>query len=405
MKVLLSATYPFIYLLLFFAIPFDNYFRVFPNILLALLVFSFPFVVCKEDFKKLRKVPTVLFLFFIAVLCLLSLASGRFDSDSVIIQKVGLAILFAILYIPVKDFRKIKLTIILSSLAVIVFSVIKILIIIYTSEEIVLGYSREVVESLLIDRIYIGLLSILSILVSYQSLSKVYHPNNKYHLVNIIINLLFLLLMVSKVALLVLAIIVLVRQLYSKKKVFRYVGALMLLAATITAIGLISKSVKSPNQQAQSSFLQNTLTWEMRTTVWENASHIISSNPLLINGFGYKGTKEKLVASYGSRIKEKQKQARFVANRYNSHNQFLDFYLSFGVFAVSLFTGVLLLLLYKNKKYFLPTSFLIVVICFCLVENVFHRQIGAYYIGFVLTALLVKNSFMLPSNDSPKDTQ
>ena len=405
MKILLSATYPFIYLLLFFAIPFDNYFRVLPNILLGLLVLSFPFVVSKEDFKKLHKVPTLLFICFVAILLILSLASGRLESDSTIIQKVGLAVLFAILYIPVRDFRKIKLTIILSALAVIVFSVIKILIIIYTSEEIVLGYSREVVESLLIDRIYIGLLSILSILVSYQSLNKQYHPNNKYHLINIIINLLFLLLMVSKVALLVLGIIVLVKQLYSKKKVFKYLAAKILIVAGVITIGLINKSIKPSNQQSQTSFLQNTLTWEMRTTVWENASYIITSNPLLLKGFGYKETKEKLVASYGSRIEDKQKQARFVANRYNSHNQFLDFYLSFGIFAAGLFSGILLLLLYKNKKYFLPTSFLIVVISFCLVENVFHRQIGAYYIGFVLTALLIKNSFMLTKNDTIKDTQ
>ena len=56
MKVLLSAIYPYIYLLLFFTIPFDDYVRALPNILLVVLVLAFPFVVKKEDFEKIKPI-------------------------------------------------------------------------------------------------------------------------------------------------------------------------------------------------------------------------------------------------------------------------------------------------------------------------------------------------------------
>src|SRR5690606_5679652 len=103
MRILLSAIYPYAFLLLYLIIPFDDYIRALPNILVAILVIAFPFVVKKEDFKKLKSLPILLFVGFLAYICLNSFFSGRIQEDFNIIKKVILAAGLAILYIPVND--------------------------------------------------------------------------------------------------------------------------------------------------------------------------------------------------------------------------------------------------------------------------------------------------------------
>ena len=105
MKVLLRAIYPYIYLCLFLTIPFDNYVRVFPNILMAALVLIFPFVVDRSDWKKMHRGPVVAFLVFILYIGLNAFFQGRFEEDFVIFKKIALAFGLAILYLPVQDRR------------------------------------------------------------------------------------------------------------------------------------------------------------------------------------------------------------------------------------------------------------------------------------------------------------
>src|SRR5690554_1118639 len=114
MKILLAAIYPYAFLLLYLTIPFDNYIRALPNILVAILIVAFPFIVKKEDFKKLKSIPIALFLAFFAYLCINSLIHGRFQEDFTVINKVLLILGLAVLYIPVHDPKKINSAIIFS---------------------------------------------------------------------------------------------------------------------------------------------------------------------------------------------------------------------------------------------------------------------------------------------------
>ena len=396
MKVLLRAIYPYIYLCLFLTIPFDNYVRVFPNILMAALVLIFPFVVDRSDWKKMHRGPVVAFLVFILYIGLNAFFQGRFEEDFVIFKKIALAFGLAILYLPVQDRRKISMAIIFSSLAAIVFSIIKIIIIINVSEVIALGYSREVIEALLIDRLYLGLLSVLSILISYQSISRKYHPNNQYHLINIIINVLFTFLMVSKVAIIVLAILFLLRLLYSSKIIVRISAAVIAVFCVVilfTAIRNLERT-ESPlagSSNAEQTFLMNTLTWELRTTVWRCGVSVSKKEGLIVQGLGFEGTRDSLLECYANKIEDDWKRNRFVSMGYNSHNQFIDLYLMYGIVALVLFVVFLLVTLVRNRKHYFTIALLVTLISYALVENVFHRQIGAYYVGFILIVLLSRN--------------
>ncbi|MGB5668061.1 MAG: O-antigen ligase family protein [Maribacter sp.] len=392
MRILLASIYPWIYVLLFLTIPFDNYVRALPNMLMVILAATFPFIIKKEHFTKLSKPPAILFAVFCLYLVVNAALFDRLAEDWVLIKKIALAFGFVLLYIPIEDSGKVFRAIVFSALAVIVFSVINIFVIINTSDDIVLGFSRQVIEALLIDRIYLGLISILSILISYRSLTRKFHPNNKYYLANIIVNVLFILLLVSKIAILILGLLLLIRQFYGPRKLLR----IPIAAIVVAGLFALAFSLMVTEQEASSekTFLEKTLTWELRTQVWKCAQYIGSDAGLIVEGFGFQGTKDKLVACYEMHIEDTYKRNLFVSLRYNTHNQFVDIYFNWGIIAILLFISWIVWVFLKNRKQFMPTAFLVVLVSYCMVENVFHRQIGAYYVGFVLIAVLLQNQLM-----------
>lgn len=393
MRILLSAIYPYAFLLLYLIIPFDNYIRALPNILVAILVLAFPFVVKKEDFKKLKSLPIILFVGLLAYLCIDSFISGRLPEDFNIIKKVMIAAGLAILYIPVEDVKKINRAIIFTSLAAIVFSVYNFVLITDATGNFALGDSPQVVESLLIDRLYLGLLSTFSILISFQEIKKKYHPNNNYYLLNIFVNLLFIVLINSKIAIICLLVLLALKQFYGQRKIWK-IAIVLTTAAAIIGLFLLLKSEKgfqhNPREKHKNApaFIENSLTYELRSIVWQCAQNIIEQKGFILTGLGFDKTKDELVTCYSNQLSDPTKRNRFVAERYNTHNQFLDFYLGAGFIALLIFLTFIFASFFINRKQFLPTALLAILIMYSMVENVFHRQIGAYYVGFILIVLI-----------------
>ncbi|MCZ4317716.1 O-antigen ligase family protein [Aequorivita viscosa] len=393
MRILLSAIYPYAFLLLYLIIPFDNYIRALPNILLAILVVAFPFIVKKEDFKKLKSFPIAVFLILFTYLIIDSSSSGRLFEDFNIIKKVMIAVGLAILYIPVADAKKINSAIIFSSLAAILFSVYNFVLITDAYGTFRLGDSPQVVESLLIDRLYLGLLCIFSILMSFQEIQKKYHPNNNYYLANILINAIFIVLIASKIAVVSLFVLLLIHQFYGKRKIWKIVIAIAAIAM-VGALFLVVKNGKdiqlnqAVTQKKPPTFIEKSLTYEIRTVVWNCAQNIINEEGFTLTGIGFDTTKDRLVSCYETQIPDAKKRDKFIAERYNTHNQFIDFYISAGVIALLLFLLFIAASFIAIRKQFFPTAMLAILLLYCMVENLFHRQIGAYYVGLILIVLM-----------------
>ncbi len=393
MRILLSAIYPYAFLLLYLIIPFDNYIRALPNILMAILVVAFPFIVKKEDFQKLKSLPIAIFLGLFLYLMIDSFSSGRLEEDFNIIKKVLIAVGLAILYIPVADVKKINSAIIFSSIAAIIFSVYNFVLITDATGSFALGDSPQVVESLLIDRLYLGLLCAFSILISFQSIQKKYHPNNNYYLANIFVNALFIIVIASKIALVSLFILLLIRQFYGKRKIWKVVIAT---ATALVIVGLFfiiknekgMQPLQAQDQKNPPAFIENSMTYELRAVVWKCAQNIINEQGFSLTGIGFGETKDQLVSCYESQILNPKKRERFVSQRYNTHNQYLDFYLSAGFIALLFFLIFIILSFISNRKHFFPVAMLAILIMYCFMENMFHRQIGAYYVGYILIVLM-----------------
>lgn len=393
MRILLSALYPYVFLLLYLIIPFDNYIRALPNILLGVLVVAFPLIVKKTDFKKLRSAPVIGFLAFFIFLLLNSLIAGRFEEDFNILKKILIAVGLVILYIPVADVKKINSAIILSALAAILFSVYNFVLIAHDTGSFVLGDSPQVVESLLMDRLYLGMLCVFSILISVQALRKEYHPENNYYLANILINGIFIILIASKISLLVLFVLLLIGQFYGKRKIWRVGLAIMAIAGIIGLFFVLKQERNVPSDSPESMhitplFIEKSMTYELRSIVWNCAKEIIEDKEILFSGIGFENTQEELLVCYDSNISDLQKKEDFIISRYNTHSQYLDVYISAGIIALALFLIFILISFFTIRKNFFPTAMLAILVMYCLVENVFHRQIGAYYVGFILIVLV-----------------
>src|SRR5690606_38616121 len=226
----------------------------------------------------------------------------------------------------------------------------------------------------LIDRLYLGLLSTFSILISYQAIKRKFHPNNNYYLANILINTLFIIVIASKVALVTLFVLVLIRQFYGQRKVWKITIAI---GAMVAVVGLffIMKN-ESANRHAPEEtrktfgFIENSMTYELRAVVWECFAKITDVEGFTLTGIGFEGTNAKLLSCYESHIPNLEKREEFIANEYNTHNQFLDFYLSAGFIALLLFLVFVVVSFLSVRKQFLPSAMLAILIMYCSIENV-----------------------------------
>ncbi|MEZ4859402.1 MAG: hypothetical protein R2781_11395, partial [Flavobacteriaceae bacterium] len=276
MRVLLASIYPFIFLLLFFTIPFDTYFRVLPNLLLIVLAILFPIVVEKKDFQKIKRKAGITWLAFFLYVLLIVLVTGRIGEDGAVLKKVLLIAALVILYLPVNNFKKINKAIILSSLAAIVYSLVKLFILVNQGVAITFLESATVIETILVDRLYLGLLAVLSILASYQSLSQTYHPDNRYYLANIVLNVLFILFIVSRIAIIALLAIFILSLFHSRKRgpqlLFATGGILLaVMLAFVLNNDLRKKVFYKNNAEKHQGLIANTLAFEPRAIIWDCA--------------------------------------------------------------------------------------------------------------------------------------
>jgi len=396
MRVLLASIYPFAFLLLYFIIPFDEYIRALPNLLLGIIVVAFPFIVEKSDFKKIIRKPALLFLVFFGFLALNSLFFGRLEEDFYILKKILISVGLVLLYIPVHDFKKIEKAIIYSSLAAMLFSLVHVFLLNDTGS----FEFKNPLDILLIDRLYLGLLSVLSILVSYNSLKPKFDPNNQYNVGNIILNIAFIFIIGSRVAIVILLAILILRQFYGAQKKIR-----LLITGAICGIAILSVFAFNANgvknyffdtdvKIEESYGGQRSLHWEFREIILDCAANIGISEGTNLFGIGFKTTNNRLVECYNESISNAKTKDWFLSQKFNSHNQFMDLYLSSGLIGFLLFISIGLALFIQYRKQFFPIALMLTITIFGIAENFFNRQMGAYYFGFVLIVLFSQTTFL-----------
>ena len=396
MRILLAAIYPYVFILLYLVIPFDEYVRVLPNILMLILIVIFPIIINKKDLKKIAKVSMFLLILFIIYLLTNSFVQGRLEVDFVYLKTIMIPLGIVFLYVPITDFKKVNKAIIFSSFIAIVYSLIKFLILVNQNTDVSINFFQETVDALLIDRIYVGLLCVLSVIISYQSITKQFHPDNKYYLISMVLNVTYLLLIMSKTAIIILLFVAVLRQFYGKDKKIR-LGATAIILAFLAIMSYFKlpnnfeNTFKPQKDISEVTYAGSTIPLSYRSLIWDCALKITKDSNTNFFGIGFRETSDRLVNCYENEIEDLNTKQNFINKRFNTHNQYFDFYISSGLISIILFVGILIYLFFKKHKDYYSTSLLLSIILFGLVENYFHRQVGAYYIGFVLVILLINN--------------
>ena len=393
MRVIALSIYPYLCFALFFTLPFDDYFRALPNILLIALALMFPFVMDKAQLKSVLRSTWVWVLAFLGFVVAQSLAMGRFDQDFVVIQKMLLAGALSLLLYPVRDIRTLMHGVIYSSVAAVLYSMVQLVILLNQGATFGFLESAHIIEALLMDRIYLGLLSVLSIIFSYKLLRKEFDPNNGYYLANIILQASFILFLVSRIAIVVLLLSFVLSLWYRQKRgpqLLFFGGSITLIVALAFVLSndLRKQFFYNNNPEHQEGLLANTMALEPRMVIWDCALNIAQAESVSLRGNGFTQTNKDMLACYESDIDNPIKKAWFLTKKYNVHNQFLDLYLGSGVLAMLLFVAGFVLCFIRQRKSLYPSALLMATAIFLMAENMFHRQIGAYYMGLIWAMLM-----------------
>ena len=228
--------------------------------------------------------------------------------------------------------------------------------------------------------------------MSIDLIGENYKPNNKWYFANIVLAVLFVLLISSRSAILLLLMVFFIKIVYAKRKKGYILFFLGIIIITIIAFS-INENLKerffyTNTIQTQKSYLEKFKQWEPRVVIWECNFRVLKEEKALINGIGFYNTQDKLTDCYGEIIKDPSKKVYFQRERFNTHNQFLDFLLGSGVIAFLLFITVFCFLFYRNWRSFSSVALLLSIVLFAFVESLFHRQLGAYYFGIIMILLL-----------------
>jgi O-antigen ligase len=249
------------------------------------------------------------------------------------------------------------------------------------------------------DRIYLGLLSVLSIIFSYKLLRKEFDPNNGYYLANIILQAAFVLFLVSRIAIVVLLLSFVLSLWYRQKRgpqLLFFGGSIALIVALAFVLSndLRKQFFYNNNPEHQEGLLANTMALEPRMVIWDCALDIAQTESVALTGNGFTQTNLDMLACYESDIQNPIKKEWFLTKKYNVHNQFLDLYLGSGVLAMLLFAAGFIASFLRHRRSLYPSALVMATVIFLMAENMFHRQIGAYYMGLIWALLM-----FLPKED------
>tara|TARA_R110002020_G_scaffold410898_1_gene620598 strand:+ start:407 stop:1576 length:1170 start_codon:yes stop_codon:yes gene_type:complete len=374
-----------------FALPLDRYAPALPNIILIFLLGSFPFIIKKEDFKILKRKEVLLLGLLITYVVINSMLFQDFTQDLKFTQKIASTLLPVILFLPIKYTNNLKISLIISVLCCILYSLFQICIYYINSGSFEFSSGGVINEILPVERLYLGFICVLSVVLSISLLRK---NQVKYRCLyfNILLCSIFVFLIVSRIAVILLLILFFIQIFYTRyRRKFAMFFFLFIAVATIaftTNKNLNQRFFYSQSTQKQKGYIELLKQWEPRFLIWDCSYNIITTNDIWITGLGFSKTKDYLVSCYKEVVKQDRRRKYFVESRFNTHNQFIDFWLSAGVLSTIIFMCFFAFLFLKNRKLFFQTALILSLLLFSSVENIFHRQLGCYLFGIILVFLV-----------------
>ena len=390
MIVSLDKIFTVLFSVLCFSLAFigDQFYAV-PNGINILLVAIFPFVANKKDIINLvTKKPIVWFVIFLSFVLIKSILVGQFLEDLFVIKKMFQVLLILILSsgLKVGGLEWLKSGIILGSLSAIFYSLVKIAFLIINTASFNFAKGPVINETLPVQRLYLGLLCTISLILV---LERFFKKRRKMYLILALTFTVFVFLIAARIAMLSAIVIIIYYSFIKLRSIQRYFALFLILAVTSTAIfsnDNLSKRVLHLDDNLRESYIDKIAMHEPRFLIWKY-SYEVSKNTNTILGNGFRLTQEKLLTSY-RQIPQLKKREWFISKRFNSHNQYIDIFLSQGLLGFIIFLIFLFQLFISAKKSPTKTLLLISSLLFMLIYNNFHRLIGVFIFSILIVFIL-----------------
>lgn len=370
-------------LLLFFS-------KAFPNIILILLSLLFLKDIKWNVFKITFSAANIL-LGLLIYLFLKSFFWGNIEYDLKVYKGIFLLFWLSIILRKIKDVRLFKLFILLGINACILSSLFLIGMFFYKNNTLPFANTAEVNNLLLLDRPYIGFVAVLGFLLSLEK-ATIFSKQRWLYLINAILLILFIILISARISIIsIFCISVAYFLFYYNEKWYK---KLFFTAVLVFLFGIIIATNKNISERffIKSNIeesLKEASDYEPRIVIWSCANNMtVKKDFSMITGFkGYEIIRNNFLDCYAQTIENQSKKEYFLSENFNSHNQFIDFYLIGGILGLVLFIIFFIKLFYDVKNNFFSVAIVISFLLFFLVENIFYRQFGCYLFGIFILNL------------------
>ncbi|WP_188112160.1 O-antigen ligase [Aquimarina sp. RZ0] len=377
--------------------------RALPNIILAFLGLFFLFRIKKENLMNKFKNPVMILYSFLTVYIVFSLVfsdqiSNNFSYLSKFFLVIGLVILSSAL--KSKEIDKVKIFIISGVLCSIMISIFSIIIYSIDQGKFLFSVGKQVNEVLLTERVYLAFFCVISFIFSLDLLKNKYKKlsGNVFLLINVFLIIIFILLIAARMALISIVIISLYQSLYIQNK---KILLSIVFASTIVLVFAFFFNKNLTNRffykDQNKTFVENMKVWEPRVVIWQCASDIYKQESFhtLVGLNSFTKTESELLECYENSISNAKKREWFFKQKFNTHNEFFDFLLSFGLIALIFYTLIFIYALIVARKNVTLVSLIISFLLLGLVENYFHRQMGVYLFGLFLILITSQKEYDL----------
>ena len=396
MNTKLQKAYTYLAAAVCVSIPFMTYAKAFVNVtmicLLGILILGF-----KKDkiIALLNQRYVKMFFVFLIFVILFSLFNQSFFNDLSETRKIAQTLLLLILFSQVKN----KEVLIYSFIAGTFIStfITDINIINYYLNSFEFLISGGAVKDLFItQRLYLGFFIVISIILLLERYGKTSNRKVKYiYLLLFVFFLISLFLIASRSAIAIAFLTLTTSIIYNIKNKYR-IGFLLTMSIVFLAIIFNSKTLSKrflySDDSIRPSFIEKIKTHEPRYDIWKFSTQIFKEEKPYVFGIGTFRTQELLVSKYQLMPIEKRKNW-FMERNFNTHNQYLDILISFGLTGLFVFLFLLkeiMVLCYKNIY---SANLILSLVLFLLIENVFHRQLGSFIFALTLAiAVFIINS-------------
>lgn len=391
---IIDKIYSYLFLLFCFILPFEHSAKALPNIILLLLVTAYPFHSLRANIKTLKK-ELIAILLFIAVIVANNLIFQRWEDFSIIARLFYIPMIL-ILSSPIKNIKPCLTAFVTGAFALCSISSVLIIIKIFNDSNFSLVNGEGVNDLLFGHRPYLGFMYLMvTFFAFYLAVKSSKKTLQILYVIAGIGFISFIFLIAARLSAfsvlisMILALIYFARKIKINSRWFVGIPLFIIVLGTVFS-GNLAKRFYINDEKI------NFILAEPRYYIWDCAYNILPDNPKeIIFGKGYQQTQNELTMCYRQKdnFLDAEHKQWFINSQFNTHNQFLDLFISQGIIACLLSLLFFSYLMITTRKDFFSLGLTVAFLLFFIVENVLIRQFGCILIALLLCFVFRQKKF------------